>query len=180
MKTRKTTELMVLGAFFLALGLVLPFLTAQVPQIGNKLLPMHIPVLLCGFVCGWKYGLAVGLVVPLLRSMMFGMPPLFPVATAMAFELAAYGAFSGLLYERLPKNKVSVYGALVGAMIAGRVVWGIVNIPIYGMAGNPYSWQIFMAGAVLNAIPGIILQILLIPLIILSLEKSGVMRVQTA
>ena len=75
-----------LSAMFLALGLVLPFLTGQIPEIGNLLLPMHLPVLLCGLVCGWKYGLAVGFTTPLLRSMLFGMPTFYPSAVSMAFS----------------------------------------------------------------------------------------------
>lgn len=167
---------MVLGAFFLALGIVMPFLTGQIPGIGSKLLPMHIPVLICGFVCGWKYGLIVGFVVPLLRSVMFGMPPMMPTAIAMAFELAVYGAATGILYEKLPRNTVSVYISLIGAMIAGRLVWGIVSIPLYGVAGKAFSWQVFLGGAFLNAIPGIILQIVLIPVIIVALRKAEVMK----
>ena len=83
----KNLKNMTLAALFLALGLVLPFFTGQIPQIGSMLLPMHIPVFLCGLICGWQYGAAVGFVVPLMRSVLFGMPPLFPTATAMAFEL---------------------------------------------------------------------------------------------
>ena len=82
----------VLAGFFLAVGIVLPFFTMQIPSIGNMLLPMHIPVLICGFVCGWPLGLIVGFILPLLRSMLFTMPPMYPTALAMAFELAAYGA----------------------------------------------------------------------------------------
>lgn len=100
----KQTRKLVLSAFFMALGIVLPFLTGQIQQIGNKLLPMHIPVLLCGFICGWQYGLAVGLFTPLLRSVMFGMPSLMPTAAAMAVELAVYGLTAGLLYTKLPKR----------------------------------------------------------------------------
>lgn len=175
MRNQGKTYKQVLTALFIALGLVMPFLTAQVPQIGSMLLPMHIPVLICGFVCGWQYGLIAGLVTPLLRSMTFGMPPLFPVATAMAFEMAAYGAVCGGLYKRGRKKAGAVYVSLLAAMIAGRIVWGLVNIPIYGIAGKAYSWQVFMAGAFLNAIPGIVLQIVLIPLIILALERAHVM-----
>ena len=155
MKHASKTLKLVLSAGFLALGLILPFFTAQIREIGNMLLPMHIPVLICGFVCGWQYGLAVGFITPLLRSMVFGMPPMFPTATAMAFELASYGAVSGLLYRALPRKNVSVYISLIGAMIAGRLIWGLINVPIYGIAGKAYSWQIFMGGAFLNAIPGI-------------------------
>lgn len=139
------------------------------------LLPMHLPVLVCGFVCGWKYGMVVGFVVPLLRSVMFGMPPLMPTGLCMAFELAAYGACTGLLYERLPKNMVSVYASLIGAMVAGRAVWGLVCVPVYGIMGNPFSVKLFLAGAMLNAIPGIVLQIVVIPVIIMTLKKAKVM-----
>lgn len=176
MKHASKTLKLVLSAGFLALGLILPFFTAQIREIGNMLLPMHIPVLICGFVCGWQYGLAVGFITPLLRSMVFGMPPMFPTATAMAFELASYGAVSGLLYRALPKKNVSVYISLIGAMIVGRLIWGLINVPIYGIARKAYSWQIFMGGAFLNAIPGIILQLVMIPIIIIALQRAGIME----
>lgn len=160
---------------FLALGIVMPFITGQIPEVGSMLLPMHLPVLVCGFVCGWKYGMMVGFVVPLLRSVMFGMPPLMPTGLCMAFELAAYGACTGLLYGRLPKNMISVYVSLIGAMVIGRVVWGLVCVPVYGIMGNVFSVQVFLAGALLNAIPGIILQIAVIPVIIMTLKKAKVM-----
>ena len=100
---------LVLAGVFLALCLLLPFVTGQIPQIGAALSPMHIPVLLCGFVCGWPYGLVVGFVAPLLRFMLFGMPPIFPTGIAMAFELAAYGALTGILYRLLPKKTPYIY-----------------------------------------------------------------------
>lgn len=172
----KQTKKLVLSAFFMALGIVLPFLTGQIQQIGNMLLPMHIPVMLCGFLCGWQYGLAVGFVTPLLRSMVFGMPPLMPTAAAMAVELAVYGLVTGLLYRKLPKKTICLYVSLLGAMIAGRIAWGIVGIPLYGMAGGGFSTQIFFAGAFFNAIPGIILQIVLIPIIMMALTRAGVLQ----
>lgn len=169
---------LVLAGLFLALGLVMPFLTAQIPQIGSALLPMHLPVLLCGFVCGAPYGLIVGAIVPILRSVMFGMPPMMPTAFAMAFELAAYGAVTGLLHKLLFKKlkNISVYISLIGAMLAGRIVWGIVSFVIYSIMGNPFTWQIFAAGAFLNAIPGIILQIILVPILVFALMHAGVMK----
>lgn len=169
-QSNKTRNL-IFGAFFLALGIVLPFLTGHVPGIGSMLLPMHIPVLLCGYICGWQYGMMVGFVLPLLRSVMFGMPPLLPTAAAMAFEMAVYGAVTGILYQKLPKNAVSIYISLIAAMLAGRLAWGMVSIVLYGIVGNAFSWQIFMAGAFLNAVPGIILQLVLIPAIVLALQK---------
>lgn len=171
----KQTRKLVLSAFFMALGIVLPFLTGQIQPAGKLLLPMHIPVLLCGFICGWQYGLAVGLFTPLLRSVMFGMPPLMPTAAAMAVELAVYGLTAGVLYTKLPKKIPYIYVSLIGAMIAGRAAWGIVSIPLNGIAGGSFSLQMFMAGAFLNAIPGIILQIAAIPIIIIALKKAGML-----
>ena len=171
----KNTRKLVLAALFLALGYVLPFFTGQIPAVGKMLLPMHIPVLLCGFVCGWQYGLLVGFVVPLFRSMLAGMPVMMPTAVGMAFELATYGVLCGLLYQKLPKKPVNTYVTLVGAMIGGRIVWGIVSILLYGIQGNAFSWQMFMGGALLNAIPGIVVQLVLIPVIVMILEKTGLM-----
>lgn len=171
----KNTRKLILAALFLALGYVLPFFTGQVPAVGKMLLPMHIPVLLCGFVCGWQYGLVVGFVVPLFRSMLAGMPVMMPTAVGMAFELMTYGAVSGLLYGMLPRKTWSIYAALLGAMLSGRVVWGIVSILLYGIQGSMFSWQIFLGGAIMNAVPGILLQLILVPVIIILLEKTGLM-----
>ncbi len=161
----KSTKTLCYAAMFLALGLVLPFVTGQVPQIGNMLLPMHIPVLLCVLICGWQYGLALGFILPLLRYMLFGMPPLFPNGTAMAFELATYGAVVGWLYNHARwQCVISLYRCLIAAMLAGRLVWGVAEICLLGIGGAGFSWQMFMAEALLNAIPGIILQLILLPM----------------
>ena len=164
---------MVSAAVCLALCMVLPFLTGQIPQVGSALCPMHIPVLLAGFLCGPWWAMAVGAVAPLLRFALFGMPPIFPTGVAMCFELAAYGLVSGLLYARLPKKTANVYVSLLAAMLAGRVVWGIVRVALSGVAGEPFTWAAFMAGAFVNAVPGIIVHILLIPVIVLALRKAG-------
>lgn len=174
---KNNTKTMVLAALFLALGMILPFFTGQIPMIGSRLLPMHIPVLICGFVCGWQYGLVVGLVTPILRSFIFGMPPLMPTATAMAVELAVYGAATGALYNLQKKTNLSVYISLIGAMVLGRIAWGLVSIPLYGLAGkSAFTWQAFVAGGFINAIPGIVLQIVLIPVIIIALNHAGVTK----
>lgn len=171
------TKKLVLAALFLAMGMVLPFITGQIPQIGSMLLPMHIPVILCGFVCGWQYGLLVGFISPLLRFMLFGMPPLFPVGIAMAFELAAYGILVGLVYHKLKQTDVKgLYFALITAMIGGRIVWGLVMVLLSSVSGGVFSWQIFMAGAFINALPGIILQLVIIPVIMLALERTNLIE----
>ena len=111
MKTKNASPVrqLVPAALFLALAFVLPLLTGQVPKVGNMLCPMHFPVLLCGFVLGGPWGLAVGFAAPLLRSVLFGMPPMFPVAISMAFELAAYGLVSGLLWRRAKHSLPALY-----------------------------------------------------------------------
>ena len=162
-----------LAAMWLALGLVLPFLTGQIPTIGGMLLPMHLPALLCGFVCGWPLGLAVGFIMPLLRSVIFGMPPMIPTALAMAFELAAYGALAGFLYEKLPKSKKNVYICLIAAMLGGRIVWGLVSLPIYAMfTDNAFSLAIFWINGFVRPWPGIVLQLVLVPIILFALERA--------
>ena len=171
----KGTKKLVLSALFLALGYVLPFFTGQIPAIGKMLLPMHIPVLLCGFVCGWQYGMIVGFIVPLFRSVLAGMPVMMPTAVGMAFELATYGIISGMMYQKLPKKTSNVYISLIASMIGGRIVWGLVSILLYGMQGNAFSWSMFMGGALLNAIPGILIQLVLVPVVIMILEKTGLM-----
>ena len=160
-----------LSAMFLALALVMPFLTGQIPQIGAMLCPMHIPVLLCGFFCGGPWGLLVGFVSPVLRSIIFGMPPMFPKAICMAFELATYGLVSGLLHKVLPKKKWTVYVSLILAMIAGRVVWGLAMLICMGFDVTKFGASAFISGALLNAIPGIIVQLVLIPILVIVLEK---------
>lgn len=161
-----------LSGMFLAIGLVLPLLTGQIQHIGNMLLPMHIPVLLCGLICGWQYGGTIGLIMPLLRNLIFGMPPM-PNAVSMAFELAAYGLVIGLLYGHSKwKCVLSLYRSMLIAMLAGRAVWGVVQAAILGLNGSGFTVQMFMAGAFLNAIPGIILQLILIPAIMVALDRA--------
>ncbi len=162
----------VLAALFFALGLVLPLLTGQIPQIGSMLLPMHLPVFLCALVCGWQYGGIVGFALPIIRSLIFTMPPMFPTAVAMAFELCAYGLVTGIVYSLLKrKNIVSVYISLITAMIVGRIVWGIVQFILLTSSGNTFTFSAFLAGAFLNAFPGIIVQLVLIPIIMFTLAK---------
>ena len=167
---------MILSALFLALAYVLPFLTGQIPEIGAMLCPLHIPVLLCGFICGPTWGAAVGFIAPLLRSLTLGMPPLFPTAVCMAFELATYGAVTGLLYKYLPKKKPYIYLSLLSAMVVGRLVWGAVMFVCVGINGGAFTFAAFLAGAVTNAIPGIIIQIVLVPILVMILNNPKITK----
>ncbi len=165
--TRKLT----LSAFFICLGLILPFLTAQIKELGTMLTPMHFPVLIGGFVCGPMVGLGIGIITPLLRSVLFQMPILFPSAFAMAFELGTYGLLAGWLMRQFKNQPWGVYGALIAAMAGGRIVWGCVMAVIMNIQGNVYTMSMFMSGAILNSLPGILLQLVLIPLLLHALNR---------
>lgn len=177
---KTATKNLVLSGFFIALGLVLPFLTGQIPTIGSRLLPMHIPVLLCGFVCGGAPGMLVGFTLPIFRSLIFGMPPMFPTALAMAFELATYGLMAGTFYRLMPKKPVSIYVNLIVSMIVGRAVWGGVSWILYTLSGSVFTWKIFLAGAVINAVPGIIVQLIVIPPIVMALQRTRLINYEPA
>lgn len=157
---------------FLALALVLPFLTGQIQYIGNMLLPMHLPVLVCGFVLGPVYGLAVGFIAPILRSMIFGMPMMMPMAIGMAFELATYGLVCGLLSGKLGAGMFGTLKVLLVAMLAGRIVWACVSYFLYASLGNVFTWEIFAASGFTTAIPGIILQIVAVPYLVKILDEK--------
>ena len=129
MNSKKIT----LSAMFLALGIVLPFITMNIPTLGNMLLPMHIPVLLSGFILGPMYGMLVGFITPLLRCLMFGAPIFYPNAIVMSFELLTYGLISGVFYHIIFNRRaklINIYISLITAMIFGRIIYGIVYLII--------------------------------------------------
>ncbi len=177
MKNKTKLLKMILAALFLALAYVMPFLTGQIAEIGSMLCPMHIPVLLCGFICGWHWGLSVGFIAPLFRSMLTGgFPPMFPTAVCMAFELATYGAICGLMYKLFSHKKPYIYPSLLIAMLAGRIVWGVAMAICVGIGGGSFTFAAFIAGAVTNAVPGIIVQIVLVPLLVMLVDNPKILK----
>lgn len=168
MKTT-TTISMVISALFIALGILLPITFHSLGISGFVFLPMHIPVLLCGLICGWRYGALVGIIIPLLSSVLTGMPPIYPTSVSMAFELAAYGAASGIL-----SKKTNTMVALLVSMALGRVVSGLANVILLSLSGKAFALETFLTGAFVTALPGIILQIVLIPIIMIGLKKSKI------
>ena len=162
---------LVYASLFLALALVLPFLTGQIPQIGAMLTPMHFPVLLCGFLCGWQWGIAVGFAAPLLRSVLFGMPVMYPMAVCMALELATYAAVAGMLYRVFPQKRRFSYVSLIIYMILGRLVWGLARFLCAGLDISTFGLSAFWTGAVAMSVPGILLQLLIVPVLGIVSEK---------
>ena len=165
------TKKLVLAALFVTLGIVLPVAFHSIPNSGSILLPMHLPVLLCGLILGWQYGLACGILTPLLSSLITGMPP-FAYLPAMLFELAAYGAVAGLLIKLIrTRSKIAnIYIALIGAMLAGRVLFGVLNAVIFRFGA--YSLSLWLTAAFVTALPGIVIQLVLIPILIVAIEKA--------
>lgn len=174
---KKTTTInMILSALFIALGIVLPMAFHSLGMAGTIFLPMHIPVLLCGFICGWRYGVLAGIITPLLSSIFTGMPPLYPVGVSMCIELATYGGIAGFL-----SSKTSTIVSLIGAMLVGRVAAALANIVLLSLAGNSFVLQAFLTSTFVTALPGILIQLILIPAIMLGLKKSNILnKVMTA
>ncbi len=173
MYNKINTKKLVMTALFLTIGMVLPMLTSQIKEIGDTLLPMHIPVLLCGIICGAGYGAGVGMILPFLRSVTFGMPPLYPNAVWMALELCTYGAVIGSVYKRIKRDGLArIYISLVSAMICGRIVWGLTKWLLLGIAGKSFTLALFISGGFVDALPGIIIQLIIIPIIVNILEKK--------
>ena len=162
---------MVTAALFIALGIVLPLAFHSVPNAGRVFLPMHIPILLCGIVCGFPYGLTAGIITPLLSSLLTGMPPA-AMLPSMICELAAYGEVSSLLmhYVRIKNMYATIYISLIGAMLFGRLFYGILNSLIFS-AGS-YSMQIWLTAAFITALPGIVIQLLIVPAAVIVLQKA--------
>ena len=165
------TKRLILAGLCIALGIVLPVAFHSVANAGSIFLPMHIPVLLCGLICGWPYGLACGVLAPLLSSLITGMPPM-AFLPSMLCELAVYGFVSGLLmrYVKTGKLLADLYVSLVGAMLLGRLVLGLLNAVIF-RAGE-YSIAIWTTSAFVTALPGIIIQLAIIPVLVFSLKKA--------
>ena len=171
---RINTKRMALSSVLLAIGLVLPLLTMQIKEIGDTLLPMHLPVLLCGFLCGAYYGGAVGLILPFLRSIIFGLPPIFPNAVWLAAELMTYGLLAGFVFSRTRKNMGGIYVSLIAAMLGGRIVWGATKAALLGVGEGGFTVAAFLAGGFVDAIPGIALQLVLIPLLVRAVRSKSV------
>ena len=176
-----STLSLVIAAMCIALGLVLPFLTGQIHAIGNMLCPMHIPVLIAGFLLGPKYSGAVGFLTPLLRSAIFGMPIMYPGAISMAFELATAAIIAGLMHQVLriafygkiqgkKKHYAVLYVSLICAMLASRVMYGIVRFAMLGIAGTDFNLAMWFTIVFAKEWPGIVLQLIIIPPLVRGLQ----------
>ncbi len=171
MRITKNTQKLTVASMLLALGIILPFATSHgIGVPGNVLLPMHISVLLCGFLCGPLYGMLCGLMLPLFNSVLTGMPVIYPMLPLMTVELTVYGLVAGLLFHKTPlgKYKIGTYASLIAAMICGRAAYGgalslLLLIDTDVKAAG--IWVAFVTG-----IPGIVVQLLLVPAVVFAME----------
>jgi riboflavin transporter FmnP len=159
------------SALFLALALVLPVAFHSVSMGGRTLLPMHLPVMLAGFLIGPGSGVLVGLLAPILSHIMTGMPPSYAVPL-MALELPIYGLTAGIAYRKL---RVNIYVSLIVAMIAGRLMFGL-GLFVLGMFMElPYTAAYFFsaAGPIVTGLPGIVLQLVLVPILVTAVKRRA-------
>jgi len=166
------TKKIISTAVCIAMCVVLPIALHAIPNVGSLISPMHVPVFICALVCGPFWGVVCGLVGPFLSSVITQMPPI-AYLPSMLVELAVYGFACGLLYRRLAGRRGGVYIPLVTAMVLGRVVWGLVMVVLMGLTAQSFTVGAFVSGALLNAIPGIVVQLVLIPLLVAALERAS-------
>lgn len=175
--TTKNSNLrkMVFAAACLALAIVLPSFLGGVQVLGQAISPMHIPAFLCGFLCGWPWAIFVGFIAPILRGLLFGMPPLWPVGVRMAFELAAYGFCCAIFFKLFKHWNIwaRTFASLIIAMILGRIFAGIVTALILGFGGNGYTISAFIASYVTGTAVGMVIHLIVVPVIVVALYKAG-------
>jgi niacin transporter len=167
----KQTKKIVFAALCMAIGVALPIAFHGIPNSGSIFSPMHLPVLTAGIICGPWLGALVGILTPILSSLMTGMPAA-AYLPSMIFELTMYGLVSGLLFQFVKvRNKyLHIYISLLGAMLAGRLTYGILNALIF--RAGAYSMQIWLTSAFVTALPGIAIQLIVIPILLAALEKA--------
>ena len=160
----------VFTAVCVALCVVLPMAFHSVQNAGTIFLPMHIPVLLCGLMCGWPFGFVCGLMGPALSCLLTSMPPA-AMLPSMMVECAAYGCVTGLMmcWVHTKHPVADLYISMVTAMIVGRVLSGLAKSLIFSPGTAPFAW---VTTSLVAGIPGIIIQLLLIPLVVFSLTRA--------
>ena len=170
---RVNLKLFVLAIILGVLGVLLPWFFGEMTIFGTYLLPMEFPILLCGMICGAGYGGVVGAIVPILYALIFNTMQIYPLGVATAIQLCAYGVLCGLLYKILKQN---VYVSLLLSMFSGRTIYYIVYYFMLRYQGRAYTADMFINGEVLNVLSGITIQIIFIPLIVLILNKTGIVH----
>lgn len=166
---------LIITALCIALCIVLPMAFHTIPNAGNIFTPMHIPVLLCGLTVGAPYGLLCGLTGPLLSSILTSMPPA-AVLPSMMLECAVYGTVTGLCIRRVHTKSTyaDLYISMIAALLLGRIVGGIAKALIFNV--GDYGAVMWITGYFITCLPGLLLQLLMIPSIVFALLKAGLVQ----
>jgi riboflavin transporter FmnP len=167
---KNKTQRLTVASMLIALGIILPYFTSHAAGMpGTVLLPMHIPVLLSGFLCGPVFGVVCGVLTPILSSLLTNMPTAFPMLPIMVCELAVYGGVSGAMMIVLKNSRGGVIIALLCAMLSGRVAYGIVFACLTSLYGQLKALSVW--GAVTTGLPGILIQIIFVPTVVFAVKK---------
>jgi riboflavin transporter FmnP len=164
---KKSTRDLILGGLFLALGIIVPYIFHTTGIAGQVFLPMHIPVIIGGFFLNPGFAAVVGLLTPISSSVITGMPILYPIAIVMAFELMVYGITVSLL-----KKKLDIYYTLIFSMIFGRLAAALAVFTLQQFIGLKMNYLVYIKGAIITGLPGIVIQLILIPVIVRALKRT--------
>lgn len=168
MNERNYVKRLVIAGLLLAMGIIIPMIFHTTGIAGTIFLPMHIPVLLGGFLLPPVLALLLGMLTPLLNSLITQMPPLFPMAVIMIFELGIYGLVASVLYRKLRLPSIL---ALIISMIAGRIMGGVVVFVLAAFFAIQMDPMVFIIGGITTGLPGIIIQLVLVPTLIYSIVR---------
>ena len=163
-----TTKELVLSGLLLASGIIVPMIFHMFGMTGPIVLPMHIPVLIGGFLLPPQLALVLGIITPIASGILTGMPVMFPMAIIMAFELAIYGLTASLSTR---KFKLPIIPSLIISMIAGRIAAGLtvaVLVRMFAVKMDPF---LFVKSAIITGLPGIIIQLIFIPALLLAIRR---------
>lgn len=171
MKKGFSTRDLILAGVLLALGIVIPMIFHTVGIMGTVFLPMHIPVLIGGLLISPVLALLLGIITPLLNSVLTGMPPMFPMAAIMMFELGVYGLAASLATRNL---KLSTMPSLIISMIVGRLAAGVTVFVLSSYFGVQMDAIMFVKGGIITGLPGMAIQLILIPSLVYALNKVNI------
>ena len=135
--------------------------------LGVLFSPMHLPIIFVGLIAGPYAGAISGLLAPAVSSLLTGMPNGLSLPLMMA-ELFGYGLTAGLLRNINISNVVKV----LIVQIAGRVLRMLgcfALVYVFAKSGV----ELFGAWTgVMRCWPGVVLQLVLIPVVIRWVDNS--------
>lgn len=164
-----TTVKAILGTITLiVVGVLLPEFFHMIggSGMGMKFLPMHIPVLIAGLLFGSISGVCTASGALFLNFFLTGMPTAEKLPF-MFVELVTYGVVCGFLH----KKKCNIYVSVIGGLVAGRLANAVALVVASNLIGLQVSGVASVWQSLLTGIPGIITQLIAIPVIVILVKK---------